>query len=66
MALSRGLYMSNPCAHSAPACAFRLICHRPRESSPWGLWAPVSPPDSASAMAVIVTDWSGEKPAARA
>jgi len=43
-----------------------LICHRPRESSPRGLCALLLPPDSASAIAVMVADSSGEKPARRA
>ena len=66
MALSRGLYRSRPCTHSGLPRAATLICHSPRESSPFGLWAPGLPPDSASAMAVIVTAWSGENPAPRA
>ena len=43
-----------------------LICQSPLESSPFGLRAVVSPPDSASAIAVQVVAWSGLKPAARA
>ena len=43
-----------------------LICHSPIECSPVSLSAPVSPPDSASAIAVQVVAWSGVNPAARA
>ncbi|OLT21070.1 hypothetical protein BJF78_34730 [Pseudonocardia sp. CNS-139] len=46
--------------------ASTLICQRPRESSPDALCAPLSPPDSASAIAVIVTAWSGVNPASTA
>ena len=43
-----------------------LICHSPNEFSPWPACASVRPPDSAMAIAVQVTAWSGLKPAARA
>ncbi len=42
-----------------------LICQRPHESSPEGLWAAGLPPDSAMAIAVQVTASSGLKPASR-
>ena len=66
IALCAGLYMSRPCAHDGLPSTATLICHSPRESSPFGLCACGLPPDSARAMAVIVTAWSGENPALRA
>ena len=47
-------------------CALPLICHSPRESSPTGLCALLLPFDSARAIAVMVADSSGVKPARRA
>ena len=63
LAFSTGSYRSVPRRFG---CAAALICQRPRESSPLGLCAPLLPPDSASAIAVIVADWSGLNPAIRA